>query len=187
MKKTEAKRQLIVEQIAEHLLEHGMQASGLRTLAAAAGTSDRMLLHYFANKEELMTAVLNRVAVRMLDLLENARATQAPFQTLLPHLAGMTKDPAMRPFLRLWLELAALSAAEEEPYRSIARQIGDGFYQWLASALKVEAEEDRAPLAALAFAAIEGFVFLDAIDESSIIASALEAIGMQHTFFATNR
>ena len=81
------------------------------------------------------------------------------------------------PFLRLWLELAALSAAGEEPYRSIARQIGDDFYQWLASALKVEEEEERTPMAALAFAAIEGFVFLDAIDEGSIIASALEGIG----------
>lgn len=176
MKKTEAKRQLIVEQVADHLLEHGMNASGLRTLAAAVGTSDRMLLHYFVNKEELMTAALNQVAVRMLTLLENTRAAQVSFQTLLSHLAGMMKDPAMRPFLRLWLELAALSAAGEESYRAIARHIGDGFYQWLASALRVEAEEERASMAALAFAIIEGFVFLDAVDEGSIIASALEGI-----------
>jgi AcrR family transcriptional regulator len=136
-----------------------------------------MLLHYFADKAELMTAALNLVATRMLNLLANSRAAQAPFQTLLPHLVGMMQDPVMRPFLRLWLELAALSAAGEEPYRAIARQIGDGFYQWLASALQVEEEEERASMAALAFAAIEGFVFLDAIDEGPIIASALEGIG----------
>jgi hypothetical protein len=104
-----------------------------------------------------------------------------PFQTLLPHLAGMMKDPVVRPYLRLWLELAALSAAGEESYRSIARQIGDGFYQWLVSALQVESEEERAPMAALAFVAIEGFVFLDSIDERTIIASALEGIGFLTT------
>jgi AcrR family transcriptional regulator len=181
MKKTEAKRQLILDQIADHLLEHGMQASGLRTLAAAAGTSDRMLLHYFANKEELMAAALNLVAARMLDVLENARAVQVPFQTLLAHLAGMMQDPAIRPYLRLWLELAALSATGEESYRSIVRQIGDGFYQWLISALQVEVEAARAPMAALAFVAIEGFVFLDAIDKGPIIASALDGIGLLTT------
>ena len=177
MKKTEVKRQLILDQVADHLLEHGMQASGLRTLAAAAGTSDRMLLHYFADKEDLMTAALSGVAARMLNLLENSRAAPLPLQTLLPHLAGMMNDPTLRPFLRLWLELAALSAAGEEPYRAIARQIGDGFYQWLAAAVQVEEEEERAAMAALVFAVIEGFVFLDAIDESPIIASALEGIG----------
>jgi AcrR family transcriptional regulator len=181
MKKTDVKRQRIVDQIADHLLAQGMQASGLRALAAAAGTSDRMLLHYFANKEELMTAALDCVAARMLALLANAGAGQVPFGTLLSQLAGMKNDPAVRPYLRLWLELAALSAAGEESYRSIARQIGDGFYQWLAAALQVEREEERAPMAALAFAVIEGFVFLDAIDESWIIAGALEGIGLLTT------
>ena len=125
-----------------------------------------------------MTAAVNLVGARMLILLANSSAAQAPFQRLIPQLVGMMKDPGMRPLLRLWLELAALSAAGEEPYRAIARQIGDGFYQWLASALQVAEEEDCASMAALAFAVIEGFVFLDAIDESSIIASVWkESVG----------
>lgn len=181
MKKTEVKRQLILEKIADHLLTHGLQGAGLRALAAAAGTSDRMLLHYFANKEELTTAALHLVAARMLDLLDNSRSAQMPLQSLLPYLVGMLGDPVIRPFLRLWLELAALSAAGDETYRGIARQIGDGFYQWVASALKVETEAERAPMAALAFAITEGCVFLDAIDERSVIIGALEAIGLRKT------
>lgn len=150
------------ELTADHLLEHGIQGASLRPLAAAVGTSDRMLLHYFVNKEELMTAALNLIAARMITLLESARPTQIPFHDLLP-------------YLRLWLELAALSA-REEAYQRIARQIGDRFYEWLAEALQVETEEERAPMTALAYAIIEGFVFLDAIGGRSIITSALDGL-----------
>ena len=96
MEKTEAKRQLIFNQIADHLLASGMKDSSLRQLAAAIGTSDRMLLHYFVNKEELMTAALNLVAARMISLLESTGAQQMPFQTLLPSPCRVLEDPGIR-------------------------------------------------------------------------------------------
>ncbi len=175
MEKTEIKRQLILNEVADHLLVSGMKDSSLRQLASAIGTSDRMLLHYFSDKEELMSAALNLVARRLIDMLESTRSNQMSFQTLMPHLAGMIEDPRIRPYLRLWLELAAMSTASET-YRQIATQICDGFYDWIASVLKVEKEDDRAPMAALAFATIEGFVLLDALDYGSKVTSALKGI-----------
>lgn len=176
MEKTEARRRVILEKIANHLLEQGMKGSSLRPLAAAAGISDRMLLHYFENKEEVMTAALHLVAGQMVALLESARTAPMPFNALMPHLAGMRNDPHIRPYLRLWLELAALSASGEETYRQVARQLGDYFYEWLTSEILVEKEEKRASLAALAFVTIEGVVFLDAIGENVLIESALNEI-----------
>lgn len=175
MDKTNAKKQTIANQVADHLLLHGIQAASLRPLAAAAGTSDRMLLHYFANKEELMTAALDIVASRMIAILTSTCPTPMPFETLLPQLVGMIKDPIMRPYLRLWLEVAALSATEGV-YHAITRQIGDNFLAWIASALLVTAEENRTPIAALAFATIEGFIVLDALGQETIIAHALNGI-----------
>lgn len=175
MKKTEARRQAVIDTVAEHLLAHGMKESSLRQLAAAASMSDRMLLHYFVNKEELLTAALTVITVRLVGMLESSRSEQMPFQTLLPHLTGMMNDPRLRPYMRLWLELAAL-VAEEAFYGTIARHICDDFYSWIASALQVEREEDRAPLAALALATMEGFILLDALDYGSKITSALEGI-----------
>lgn len=177
MEKTELKRQQILNKIADHLLASGMKDSSLRHLAAAIGTSDRMLLHYFSDKEELMSAVLNLVAARLIQLLENT-PEQMPFETLIPYLAGMIKDPRIRPHLRLWLELTAMSTANET-YRLIARQICDGFYEWISSVLRVEKTEERAPMAALAFATIEGFVLMDALDYGSKVTSALEGIAMR--------
>ena len=176
MEKTEARRRVILEKIADHLLEQGLKGSSLRPLAAAAGLSDRMLLHYFENKEAVITAALHLVSARMTTLLESARSAPMPFHALLPHLARLRTDPNIRPYLWLWLELAAQSASGEEAYRPVARQLGDYFYAWLAGELLVEKEDERASLAALAFVTIEGFVFLDAIGENALIDSALDEI-----------
>ena len=56
MTKPDSRRTEIVERLADHVLAHGLSASSLRPLAKAAGTSDRMLLYYFADKSEMMTA-----------------------------------------------------------------------------------------------------------------------------------
>lgn len=176
MEKTEVRRRAILEKAADYVLEKGIKGSSIRPLAAAAGISDRMLLHYFENKDELMTAALHLVAERMTILLESARSAPKPFPALMRHLAGMCKDPHLQPYLRLWLELASLSASGEETYRQVARQLGDYFYEWLSGELLVEKGFDRASLAALAFVIIEGVVFLDAIGEDRVIAKALEGI-----------
>jgi len=70
----------------------------------------------------------------------------------------------------------AQSAGGEDVLRGIAQKIRDGFFQWIVSGLKVEREQDRKPLASLAFATIEGFVLLDALDSPHLIDSALKGL-----------
>jgi AcrR family transcriptional regulator len=176
MKKTEIRKKNVLEMVADHLLAQGLKGASLRKMAEAAGTSDRMLLHYFADKEELMTGALALVTGRLVRILESARSEQLPFRIFLPHLAEMMKDPHVRPYLKLSLELVALAADEKEPYRAIALKIWNDFLDWIAAALKVESEEDRMPLAALAFATTEGFMLLDALGCGSIITDALEGL-----------
>jgi AcrR family transcriptional regulator len=175
MEKTEIKRQLILNKIADYLLASGMKDSSLRQLASHIGTSDRMLLHYFLDKEELMNAALNLVATRLIDILESTRSKQMPFETLITYLTGMLKEPSIRPYLRLWLELAAMSIVSEV-YRDIAVKICDGFYDWIISVLIVEKDEERASMAALTFATIEGFVLLDSLGYGAKVTSALKGI-----------
>ena len=66
------RREAAIERMADHLLLEGMSAASLRPLAAAAGTSDRMLLYYFADKDELVAATLDRVAARLTAMLDAA-------------------------------------------------------------------------------------------------------------------
>ena len=58
----DARREVVIERLAAHLLEHGLSRTSLRQLASAAGESDRMLLYYFADKAELLGAVVTRLA-----------------------------------------------------------------------------------------------------------------------------
>jgi AcrR family transcriptional regulator len=177
MSKADAKKQIIIEKLADHLLQHGMKESSLRQLAAAADMSDRMLLHYFTNKDELLTATLVHINDRLICILDSTSSEQMPLQILLPHLAQLIKNPLINPYLKLWLELVPLTAAEKEPYLAIVKQICDTFFWKLTSMLKVEHEEDRTTFASLAFAIIEGFVLLDALGFDTHITSALKGIG----------
>lgn len=176
MSKNTDKKQIIIEKLADHLLAHGMQAASLRQLAAAVGTSDRMLLHYFADKKELMTAILILISERLLTILDTARSEPMQFQTLITHLSKMIKEPHVRPYLKIWLQLASSADGGDDYYRTIARQICNQFFGWMASALEVEREEERKALAALAFAMIEGLVLFDALDADSLIVNAIKGL-----------
>ena len=62
MNTRDERREAAIERMADHVLAEGLAAATLRPLAAAAGTSDRMLLYYFADKDELLTATLARIS-----------------------------------------------------------------------------------------------------------------------------
>ena len=176
MKKRDLRRQELLERMADHMLIQGLQGASLRPLAAAAGTSDRMLLHYFADKDELLTATLTLVTQRLVTLLDSARTAPMPFQQLVPHLALMLKDAQIQPYMRLWFDLITGAAEGTEPFRTIARRILTTLVDWIASALHVDHEADRAPMAALTLAIIEGLSIFDALGDDDLRADALAVL-----------
>ena len=52
------RRQVLAEAATDYVLEHGLIGLSLRPLAAALGTSDRMLLYHFEDKNDLVATVL---------------------------------------------------------------------------------------------------------------------------------
>ena len=173
MKGRDTRRQALVEQMADHLLSAGLPGSSLRPLAAACGTSDRMLLYYFTDKNELLAATLGTVAARLTRLLEVALPGQAPYAVLLPRICGLMAAPTMKPYLQIWLELAALASRGQQPYLTISGQLADGFLAWTAARLEVAAEADRLPTASLLLATVEGTVILRAIGRENIVQAAV--------------
>ena len=135
MTKPDARRAEILERLADHVLAHGLSASSLRPLAKAAGTSDRMLLYYFADKAEMMTATLSVIAVRIMAAMEARKAPEPlPFDRLLPIMLEAIVDDEMWPFMRVWLEIASLAANGDAFYRAVGEQLGRGFLSWGAGA-----------------------------------------------------
>ena len=163
-----------VEHMADHLLCEGLNAATLRPLAAAAGTSDRMLLYYFADKEEILSATLRRVAERMLVQLDKAIPVGKPrsFRILLKEVGTVMALPSIKPFMNLWLDLASGAARGLQPQHRVAGEIADGFLSWVTSRLKAEARGDQATPAALFMACIEGMYLLEVAGRRSIADAA---------------
>jgi AcrR family transcriptional regulator len=173
----ENRRAAALDRIADHMLAHGLAPSSLRALAKTAGTSDRMLLYYFADKDEIVAAALQTITARLAALLgvtTLAGRRHAP-GVVLAEVASIIRGPAVQPYMRLGLELAALAAHGEQPYRRVAGQIADGFAAMLAGLLDIDDDAKRQAAAASLLATIDGIVLLDAVGRAALATQALDS------------
>jgi AcrR family transcriptional regulator len=163
------RREAAIERMADHVLSKGLGAATLRPLAAAAGTSDRMLLYYFADKDELLRATLDRVAQRMLAQIDSAIPAEPrrSFPVLLLEVRAVLASRNLQPFMPLWMELAAGAARGIQPHSAIASQIADGFFAWIKMRLEDEHGGEPSSLASLFFTIIEGSYLLQAVDQGA--------------------
>jgi AcrR family transcriptional regulator len=167
----DARRAAIVDRLADHVLAHGLVASSLRPLAKAAGTSDRMLLYYFADKAEIIGATLSRIAERMtVALAAHTAARPMPFDDLQAHLSAIVLRPEFWPYMCVWLELASRAGRGDPLYAPVAAQIGQGFLGWGATQLDAPDETTRARDAARLLVIIEGMVLVKAIGLGETVA-----------------
>jgi AcrR family transcriptional regulator len=172
------RREAAIERMADHVLSEGVGAATLRPLAAAAGTSDRMLLYYFADKDELLTATLDRIAARMIAQLDGAIPVEPrrPFPVLLEQAWAALASEGLQPFMRVWLDLASGAARGLQPHRDVAGAIADGFLAWVTIRLQPESDGGPSLLAPLFLALIEGTHLLKAIGRGALADSAVREI-----------
>jgi AcrR family transcriptional regulator len=167
------KRAALLERLADHILAHGLSASSLRPLAKAAGTSDRMLLYYFPDKDALISAVLEVIAARLVGLLDARRATGLlPFDELKRQLLSIVFADDLWPYMRLWLEMASLAALGDPVFRAVGEQLGRGFLAWGAAQLDSADEATREVEAAQLLVAIEGNLLLRSVGLADVAARA---------------
>ena len=153
MDKTLEKRQIIVQKLEAYILVNGLTGIGIRELAKAADTSDRMLLYYFETRDELINAVLVNIADKMqaqLSFLLGEHKCSAT--VLLEELTVLGRSPEFLPTIKLWFELVGLAARDLEPYRTNAKQIAQHWLSWIESKLEKRQVHQAADL----FATLEG-------------------------------
>lgn len=117
----QAKRDELVRRTLDHLGRAGLADFSLRGLAAELGTSARMLVHYFGNKENLLSLAFAEHRRVML-----AAVSAQPAANQLPAAAerawrGMS-SVEQRPYYAVMFQLLAASLAEEHPYAEQARE-----------------------------------------------------------------
>lgn len=125
-----------------YVLEHGLADLSLRPLAAAIGTSPRVLLFLFGSKDGLLAALLDRARTDELAVLDEVRGDAGPGRT--HRAAGAVwawlAAPQHRPLLTLWLEAYTRSLVEPDgPWADFAART---VHDWLAV---LGADADAAP------------------------------------------
>ncbi len=124
MARDPARREALAEAAADHALGHGLIGLSLRPLAAAIGTSDRMLLYHFSDKDDLVASVLRVATDRS---VRRIRALPAA-----PDVAGFVTGfwqasltGELASCQRIYVEAAALGLLGQEPYATVVREANE--------------------------------------------------------------
>jgi len=147
-----ARRRELLEAAYEYVLSNGLVGLSLRPLAAAVGSSPRVLVFLFGNKDGLVRALLSRARVDELALLDDLRAAAGSGAAGLVDAAARIwvwlADERHRPVLRLWAEAYAQSLIHVDgAWTGFARSTVE---DWLEVLAEFQPERERALPAAVA-------------------------------------
>lgn len=114
----------LLERAIGYLAEHGIGDISLRELAAALGTSHRMIIYHFGSKEGLFLAVVQEAENRQRRLLANLFGSDTPdFAVSARRFWQQLRAPELAPLERLFFELYGQALQG----RSYARPLLAGF------------------------------------------------------------
>jgi len=123
-----SRRDELVEAATDYVLANGLVDLTLRPMAAALGTSDRMLLYHFGSKDELVTAILetsNARTIAHLRALPHARDLRGAVTQLWKVVRGSSVAASYR----VYIEASALGLLGQQPYADAMRTANA---EWLA-------------------------------------------------------
>src|SRR5690349_20853395 len=119
------RRQELLDAVVKECAERGIGDRSLRDIAAAVGTSHRMLLHHFGSRNELLLAIVDEVERRQRALLP--QLPDEPAAALAAMWADLRREE-LRPFERLFFECYARGVQGEQPF---ARMLPGAVDAWL--------------------------------------------------------
>jgi AcrR family transcriptional regulator len=126
-----AARDALLDKAMAHVAEHGLSGLSLRELAAAVGTSHRMLLYHFGSREGLVATMAATMEARQREALATlAEGARSPRRLIEAQWEQLT-DPSLRPFVALFFEVLALAVHERPGTEGFLDQLTD---PWLVLA-----------------------------------------------------
>lgn len=134
-----AARQALLDKAIGHIAVHGMSDLSLRELAAAIGTSHRMLNYHFGGRDGLVAAIVESIeAQQRTALAELADGSRSPREVIEAQWGQLT-DPAIRPYVALFFEVLALAFRERPGTDGFLHDLTD---PWLDLAQRIADEHD---------------------------------------------
>lgn len=175
-------RETLLPLLAVHVLEHGLGGASLRPLAKAAGTSDRMLIYHFGNKETLISDLLEYIAGIYAAALDTALgdALAVSRHECFARILAQTGEPAMQPFMALWWEIVAGAARGLPGYKPAAEAMMTRQLAWLERQMPA-GDPDPAGGARYLMTLIEGTLMLGTVGHARTARIGLLASGLAPT------
>ncbi len=131
---TSPRRDELLDRAYGYVLEHGLGQMSLRPLAAAVGSSPRVMLFLFGSKHELLRALLARARADELEALDHLKGGGS-VHDVGRKLWEWLRAPAHRPLLVLWLEAYSRSLVEPDgPWAGFAQETVEDWLTLLAAA-----------------------------------------------------
>jgi AcrR family transcriptional regulator len=166
---SERRRQLL-DALVEEFAAGGVGYRSLREVAAAVGTSHRMLLHHFGSREGLLIAIVEEAERRQMALVSDLPMNPAE------GFAAMWADlrrPELRQLERLFFECYSRAAQGEKPFTRMIPGAVDGWLREVEAAADVPYD---GAMARLGLAVTRGLLLdLAATDDEAGVDAAAEA------------
>jgi AcrR family transcriptional regulator len=163
-----SRRRQLLDALVDEFAAGGIGDRSLRELAAAVGTSHRMLLHHFASRGDLLLAIVEEVERRQMAVLGELPST--PADSFAAMWAILCR-PELRPFERLFFECYSRGVQGEEPF---VRMVPGAVDAWLDEVDKAAGGTSDAALVRLGLAVTRGLL-LDLVatdDDAGVTAAA---------------
>lgn len=123
------RRDELLDRITDHVLEEGLIGLTLRPVAAAVGTSDRMLVYHFGSRDALVSAVVACASDR--SVVAIGRLPSAPtVRSAVNRLWAAYRTEPLSSCLDVYVQAATTGLIGREPYLSDARASNE---QWAAA------------------------------------------------------
>ena len=152
------RKAVLLENLIAYLIRHGVADLSLRPMAAAVGTSARLLIFHFGSKERLLIEALEEVQARLqrslADLLasESGVARPAPLRLFWD---WALKEPNF-PQLRMLYQLQILAAQDHRTYGRYLKRNSLNWLELVQAALKPS--QRSTTLATLIVAVFDGLL-----------------------------
>ena len=132
-------RERLLNAAIEYVVEHGIGAKSLRQLAAALGTSHRMLIYHFGSRDGLLLEVVQRVEeLQRQAVLELGQDPSVSFADAARTNWKRLADPSMWPLERLFFEVYG-QALQGNPYAEpMLADVIDSWLPWLTELYEQE-------------------------------------------------
>ena len=137
--RTSQARERLLSAAVRHALEHGIADLSLRQIAAAIGTSHRMLIYHFGSREGLLVAVTQAVEEQQKAAFGQAEMTPEGALRSWQRLS----DPQMWPQERLFFELYAYALRGRPGTEGFLDEIVESWVTLIAAALVQAGADER--------------------------------------------